>query len=353
MDMKTYDFTSKEREFGRVVFALTLDKKRMMERIIIGKSHDVKRRLEQMDVEGIASDIYFEETRPLGSLLLHFESDINGDWNKNILPLRESYTKIFPRQSARWKMVAPVQNFLTEKYNSGEPSAMFSAIRTWEDYLNCFSKNHGADLLGDNLQMLYKPFRVYGKYKPWQEEATTALSVALHDGESQVELWYPVAKRPFETVVAFSSFLPIISYYRHKISEWGFIFSQCKVCDNFFLARSKHYELCSDKCRKKKATTAKKEFDERAKGDRIGQLYDGAYQYWYNRWRKLKKGKTANEEMAVAFKVHLDNFCKEAKRRKESARRRELSIADFSSWLAQQQNEADRLMDEYQKRHEP
>jgi hypothetical protein len=30
-----------------------------------------------------------------------------------------------------------------------------------------------------------------------------------------------------------------------------------------------------------------------------------------------------------------------------------MPLADFSSWLAEQQNFADKLMDEYNKRHEP
>ena len=34
-------------------------------------------------------------------------------------------------------MAVPVSNFLRLKYESGEPPAMFAAIRTWEDYLNC------------------------------------------------------------------------------------------------------------------------------------------------------------------------------------------------------------------------
>ena len=51
-------------------------------------------------------------------------------------------------------------------------------------------------------------------------------------------------------------------------------------------------------------------------------------------------------ETAIEFKAKLDSFCKEAKRQKNMARRKEMTIADFSSWLAQQQNEADRLMDE-------
>ena len=99
----------------------------------------------------------------------------------------------------------PATDFLRGKYDSDEPSAMFAAIRTWADYLNCFTMNHGADVLTERLSMLYKPFSVYGEYKPWREEAAEALAVALRNGESSVELWYPVAKRPFETVVVVSS----------------------------------------------------------------------------------------------------------------------------------------------------
>jgi len=118
--MKIYDFKNKQREFGRVVFALTLGKKRMTERIVIGRSHDVKRRLEQMDVEGMDLDIYYDEVRPLGSLLLDFESDEKGEWNKNHMLLRESYGKekfIPVMEKARWKMVAPVSDFLQSKYD--------------------------------------------------------------------------------------------------------------------------------------------------------------------------------------------------------------------------------------------
>ena len=339
--IKTYDFTNRDRELGKVVFALALDKKKLAERIVIGKTEDVRRLLNGGDGE-----VYYDETRPLGSLLLTFESDINGDWNKNILTLRDSYKKISPIGNARWKMVAPVQKFLTEKYSNGEPSAMFAAIRTWEEYLRYFNQNHGADLLNDSLFMLYKPFRVYVKHKPWQEESTAALSVALQDGESAVELWYPIAKRSFETVVTSSSFLPIIFYYTHKINEWGYVFRQCTICEQYFLARSRHYELCSDECRKKKATTAKKEFDERAKGDMLEQLDEAAYYYWYNRLRKLRKGKAANPERAAAFKAAFDEFRKEAVRRKADVKSGGTQFGEFSAWLIQQQDEADRLMAE-------
>jgi len=335
-----YDFTSRERTFGRIVFALTLDKKRMTERIVIGRSDDARMRLENG-----GGEIFYDEVHPLGSLLLNFESDKKGEWNKNGIILRESYDKTFPRESARWKAVASISKYLRKKYESGEPSAMFAAIRTWEDYLNCFNMNHGADMLTDKLSMMYKPFAVYADYRPWKDEAAVALANALRDGESGVELWYPIAKRPFETVVVVSSFLPVIFYYLNKVNEWRLVFQECKVCGKDFLARSRHYELCSDKCRKEQAIIAKREYDERAKGDRLEQLDEAAYYYWYNRLRKLRKGKAANPERAVAFKIAFDDFRKEAVRRKADVKCNKMKQSEFLTWLVEQQNKADKLME--------
>jgi len=158
--------------------------------------------------------------------------------------------------------------------------------------------------------------------------------------------WYPITKRPFETVVAASSFLPVIFYYLNKVNEWRFVFQGCKVCGKDFLARSRHYELCSDACRKEQAVTAKREYDERAKGDRLEQLDEAAYYFWYNRLRKLRKGKAANPEKAAAFKVAFDDFRKEAVKHKATVKRNEASLGEFSVWLLTQQDEADRLMNE-------
>jgi len=191
-----YDFTKRERGFGKIVFALTLDRKKMTERIVMGETNETRRHFENG-----TGEIYYDQTRPLGQLLLDFETDTNRVWNVNSMILHESYGKIFPFESARWKIAAPVSDWLKETYKSGEPSAMFAAIRTWEEYLNCYNINHGADLLIDRLNLLYRPFSLYGEYKLWQEEAAVSFSQVIHDGESQVELWYPVNKRPFECIV--------------------------------------------------------------------------------------------------------------------------------------------------------
>jgi len=354
--IKTYDFTNKIKDFGRVVFALTLDKKKLAERIIIGRADEVRRLLNGGDGE-----VYYDEVRPLGSLLLSFESDMGGDWNSIIMPLRDSYKKISLIGNARWKMVEPVQKFLTDKYNSGEPSAIYAAILSWEEYLRFHNQNHGATLLNDSLFMLYKPFRVYKQYKPWHEKATAALSVALQNNETTAELWYlghtseqfgnrtakQANKHPFEVAVISSSFLPLIFYYTQKISEWGYVFRQCKICDAFFLARSNHFDLCSDECRRKQAAVRKQEHEERYKDDKATPVYETAYYYWYNRLKKLRKGKLANPDHEAIFRAELKKFCDEGKRLKKLVQRGKMKFDDFNTWLAQQANLADDLMDKF------
>jgi len=339
--MKTYDFTSKTRELGRVVFALTLDKKRMSERVIIGTASEVKLCLELGE-----GDVYYDEVRPLGSLLINFESDKDGEWNKIGMLLRESYgkEKILPvSESARRRIIAPALEFLQAKYASNEPSAMFAAIRTWDEYLSLRNRKNASDTLTSRISMLCKPFRVYGEYKAWDKRAENALSVAIREGESNVELWYPVKKRLFETVVISSSFLPLIFYYMNKICEWNYTFQKCKICGTYFLARSRHYELCSDGCRKVQAVTAKREFNERMKGEEVEQLYDNTYQYWYNRKRRLKK---SNPVGAEDFNAVFVKFRQEALKRKKAVKKREMLLTDFANWLLKQQGEADRLMGE-------
>ena len=157
---------------------------------------------------------------------------------------------------------------------------------------------------------------------------------------------YPTGKRVLECVVASASLLPIIAYYLHKIAEWGYVFQECKVCDKDFLARSRHYELCGDECRRVQALENKREFDERAKGDRLEQLHENAYNYWYNRLRKLTKGKTADPEKAAAVDAAFKEYRRESVKRKATVKSGEMSFSDFATWLAEQQNAVDALMGE-------
>ena len=113
-----YDFSKHERDFGKIVFAITLDRKKLTERIVIGEMNETRRQLE--DGTG---NIYYDQTSPLGKLLIDFEADSEREWNRNAMILHESYSKTFPLEAERWKMSAPVSDYLHNKYKSGEPSA--------------------------------------------------------------------------------------------------------------------------------------------------------------------------------------------------------------------------------------
>ena len=340
--MKIYDFTSRKRESGWVVFALTLIKtrKRLAERIVIGRENEVR-----FVLNGGDGNVYYDEIRPIGSFLFNFEADPNGEWMSRITTLTESYKARYSIGSMRWDKAASVAEFLSAKYNGGEPSAVFTAVRTWEEYLNLYNQNSGAKLLNDRLFMLHKPFLDYAEYRPWHQYAIDALAIAVRDAESQVELWYPVAKRPFETAVGFSSLLPIISYYLTKMNDWKLVFQKCKVCGKDFAAPSRHYALCSDKCRKQKAVEAKQKFNAQTKDNTFEQYDRDTYQFWYNRWRKLKSGKNANPD-AAAFKTELDIFRDESVKRKETVKKADIGekeklSVNFITWLLQQRDKAE------------
>ena len=103
--------------------------------------------------------------------------------------------------------------------------------------------------------------------------------------------------------------------------------------------------MCSDECRRKQAAVRKQEHEERYKDDKATPVYETAYYYWYNRLKKLRKGKLANPEHEAIFRVELKKFCDEGKRLKKLVQRGKMEFDDFNTWLAQQANVADDLMD--------
>ncbi|MDR2559037.1 MAG: hypothetical protein LBC86_05785 [Oscillospiraceae bacterium] len=144
-----YDFTSKNRGSDRIVFLLTLDKKKKTERIIIGESVMVKLRIERN-----IGEVLYDETRPLGQLLLNFESDPGKEWHLNASYLADYIVKKF-RQN---KLLEPYIGFLRQKYVSGEPSAVFVAVKTWEEYQLCYGVKDGSDVFTGRVSKLYKSF---------------------------------------------------------------------------------------------------------------------------------------------------------------------------------------------------
>ena len=124
-----YKFQRHEPCFDRVLFVLTLDRKKMKERIIAGTEAAVRSRLRGNQDAEVVCDV----TRPLGTFLIEFEQDTDGDWNKlGLAPLREAL------HTNRWKqpeLEKAAGSFLSQKYQTGDPVRQYTAFRIWEGYL--------------------------------------------------------------------------------------------------------------------------------------------------------------------------------------------------------------------------
>lgn len=123
------EFVRHEPCYDRILFVLTLDRKKMKERILIGEELQVRFRL-QGDMD---ADVLCDITRPLGTFLAEFEHDTDGEWNRfGLAPLREAL------HSNRWKQPALEQaagEFLKAKFDTGDPLRMYVAFRIWNGYL--------------------------------------------------------------------------------------------------------------------------------------------------------------------------------------------------------------------------
>ena len=113
----------------RVLFVLTLDRKKMKERIVSGIEYEVRSRLRGEQ----SADVLVDVTRPLGTFLAEFEHDPDGEWNRfGLAPLREAL------HSNRWKqpdLEKAAGDFLRKKFGSGDPLRMYAAFRIWNGYL--------------------------------------------------------------------------------------------------------------------------------------------------------------------------------------------------------------------------
>ncbi|MCL2108495.1 MAG: hypothetical protein FWH20_04005 [Oscillospiraceae bacterium] len=104
--------------------------------------------------------------------------------------------------------------------------------------------------------------------------------------------------------------------------------------------------MCSDECRKVTASQAKQQFKERNKDDKSEQFYEGTYQYWYNRLRKLKRNNSDGkfEKEIAALTAATKKFRTEAVKKKADVKSRKMKLMEFRAWLLEQQNLVDGMM---------
>ena len=115
--------------FERILFVLTLNRKKMKERILIGEEQQIRFRLNGSQNAEVLCDM----TRPLGTFLINFERDTDRDWNLyGLSPLRQA---LHSNRRKQPELEQTASEFLWGKYLSNDPLKMYVAFRIWNSYL--------------------------------------------------------------------------------------------------------------------------------------------------------------------------------------------------------------------------
>ncbi len=327
-----------------VILALTIDKARGRERIVIGEEHHVRRRLEGHD-----SDVLYDMERPLGELLFSHEKQLDKDWNAEVIfPLKKALTST----QGRREYEVSAWEFLQEKEKSHDPICMFAAYqcRRW------YGENRtvlGAEKSSNQFECRAMALTRSFKKILWGEEKNYSVDQVMErmeqytringdEKDTQARVWYPGKRRNAEYLIVEDSFVPAIWYYLNHLRDWGLCFCKCDNCGRIFLAPSKHYSLCSEDCRKEKSRQNKREFDARARENKYDLDYRNAYQRMHSRLKSLRKTEGISQMRMEQVEAGLRSFCSAAVQRKKKIKTTE-DYKAFVDWLFEQERNFEKL----------
>ncbi|MBQ6744434.1 MAG: hypothetical protein IJR05_06810 [Acidaminococcaceae bacterium] len=324
-----YHFKRQEISGNRVLFALSLDKKSGKERILIGSETEIIKKFWN-DPDAM---VYYDEIHPIGTLFINKRSD-GTDWTyRGFMPLWNAL------HSNRWKQPEHEQaaaDFCAKMYQSGDPFAIYTAIRLWDGYLRAHEprdRERAAELFKIDLTGLISPMEKYSAENLLDRSITD--TIRQSGDEMKMDVWYP-ARTDIECVTAYRSFLPVIMYYHARLSDWSLYFRSCKVCDRVFLAKSQKYTMCSDKCRQKMKTQAKRDFDARAIENEYDHIYKNEAQRWLHYIHRMERISDCSPKRLAEIKSAYEDFKSEAKKRKSMVKKGQSSVAEFRDWTIRQ-----------------
>lgn len=137
------------------------------------------------------------------------------------------------------------------------------------------------------------------------------------------------------TAIAFPS-RPAGTTLEVRLADWSLFFRTCKVCGRVFLAKSQKYTMCSDKCRQKMKTQAKRDFDARAIKNECDHIYKNEAQHWLHYIHRMEKDPDCPPERITEIRSAYEDFIKEAKKRKTAVKNNKSTVAEFRDWTLRQ-----------------
>lgn len=301
-----------------VVMAISLDKAKGKEHIVIGKESCVYYRLNgNVDVE-----VLYDDEKRLGEFLFIHDLYLDKDWNENVTyPLRRALTSLVGRKN--YEEVA--WRFLEEKESNHDPVGIFTAncLRKWyADLKMPLGSERTGEQFQERVMGLTRSFKqiIWGEEKKYsikqileRMERYTGINADTRD--MQARIWYPGKQRKAEYLIIENSYFPALWYYLVHLRDWQLSICKCDICGNMFLSTSKHFSLCSDACRKAKNRQNKQEFDERARENKYDVDYKNTTQRMRNKMNKLIENASVakREALQVAFRAACDSALQQKK----------------------------------------
>lgn len=345
MDSKEKDWSLYQNPY---IMMLQLDKAHHRERIIIGQKLYMERYIRNASDTPPILDI----TRPLGSFLFDIGEEDFEDWRKRIhLDLSQISRTLFPNDQAKEAAHA----FLTEKMNSNNPAAKFTAYQCAHFYQrykdgSVASKVDRAENYNFMVEFLILSFTK----NLWDDAGQYSIQLILdrvarlqknhrNRADSLLTTWYPGKLEEGEWICISDSFYPALRNYLQRLSDWNIHIRRCQVCGKHFLAPNKRFSICGKVCKRKRSQQHKKAFDTRAKKNGYDIDYKNATQRMRNRLKKLQKSPVSDTDIAQAQTAYK-SICKEACARKKSIYS-DYGYKSFQDWLFDQERTFEQLCD--------
>lgn len=326
---------------GPIVMALSLNRDKKTERIIIGQTDKVDAWLAGTDKLTAMYDV----VRPLGTFLLEHQAQDRGEWSQNagalLAEAASSLQNRKEKETAAW-------NYLSAKQNPEDMVCEFAVRQSWYWYQSLrtvLGSSEKSREYSDLFLFLVRSFRqsLWGKdgacsldaaWNTVQREINGQVNTSI---EQRMIIRYAARSRGEEWLLVSESFYPALQYYLRKLMDWGMCLCRCGVCNKVFIADSRHYSLCSQDCRRTQNRRNKQRFDKKGKENGYDQAYKNTCQRMRNGLKRI-----ALPELYQEAEHWFQAFRKEATGRKKQIRDSEDTKA-FMNWLFEREREFDRF----------
>lgn len=354
---KTTVEETKKQVFGQrdctaeCVMALSLNREKKTERIIIGERYQVEFWLARCG----GGEFYYDAELPLGTLLLEHRSQKSEDWNQYagglLLQALEDVESRGELENEAWSYLEPklCEPDPITKFTAYQCWSWYHKYREWEEDAKA-SQAYGDDFQGLNL-IYDSVLNVFFDYRIWEydydinhawERVRRDLNQIGRLSDLRLDVRYSEQNRGGEWLVITDSLYSVLQYYLKKLMEWNLCFCECSICGKMFLAPNRHYSLCSKACHTEQNRQNKRQFDARAKENGYDVDYKNTSQRMRNSLNKLKKQAGISAERCAEVEKWFAVFRKNAVAQKKQIRNEEDRKA-FQNWLFEQERKFEKF----------